>query len=96
MIDSIIKKGIQKFAASYPVPVSTEIKDFLISQGSQYEEDLKEKLKLNEITEEDIENQIYTVLELSLKFIPHAARKMITFNDLEKAMKEGCKIFPWC
>ena len=96
MIDTIIKKGIQKFSASYPVPVSTEIKDFLISQGSQYEEDLKEKLKLNEITEEDIENQIYTILELSLELMPHAARKRITVNDLQKAMKAECKVFPWC
>ena len=96
MIDTIIKKGIQKFSAFYPVPVSTEIKDFLISQGSQYEEDLKERLKLNEITEEDIENQIYTILELSLELMPHAARKRITVNDLKKAMKAGCKIFPWC
>ena len=96
MIEAIIKNGIQKFRASYHVPMSGEIMDFLISQGSQYEEDLKEKLELNEITEEDIENQIYTVLELSLALMPHAARRKITFNDLKKAMKEGCKIFPWC
>lgn len=96
MIDMIIRKGIHKFSTSYHVPMSTEIKDFLMSQGSQYEEDLKEKLKLNEITEEDIENQIYTILELSLELMPHAARKKITVNDLKKAMKAGCKIFPWC